>query len=380
MPNEENDNFLGLDASGSVEGSFGDAQVTNRTRDFNPINPNSIRPDGIPLLGGKDQDLTYPSEVNSTNFNKSPDSIFQYVRFQAFQRTSNNFRLSVDANRALQTLNVTDVDINLTDTNNQNLAIEDQQGNGNIQATYPGVDTPAAGQLIPQGGDRRSGRVTTDKPSDIVKLYIPNELSFTDNVEYVTESTGDVGRILEGILGGDSKSRMKDAVQLGLLKKLDSLASNFVDGLDQSIRARFGFAQNPREEGLFKNTTLKNFDMKFTFSPRNKTEVEIVYNIIEVFRFHMMPELSKSSFVLFSPAEFEIDFLYADYSDPVKIEFLENTSLPKLGRCFLKSVTVDYSPNVKSAFLKDGTAAEISLNLTFMQAAHLNRQMIARGF
>ena len=98
----------------------------------------------------------------------------------------------------------------------------------------------------------------------------------------------------------------------------------------------------------------------------------------------MMPELSPSSFVLFAPAEFEIDFLYNaplfESELPLGGEYRVNESLPKLGRCLLKSLSVDYSPNVKSSFFRDGTATEIHLNLSFIQAAHLNRQMIMRGF
>ena len=95
-----------------------------------------------------------------------------------------------------------------------------------------------------------------------------------------------------------------------------------------------------------------------------------------------MPELSPSTFVLFAPAEFEIDFLYNDFlENPTDFaEFRINNSLPRLGRCLLKSVGVNYSPNAKSSFFRDGTATEINMDLSFMQAAHLNRQMIMKGF
>jgi hypothetical protein len=361
MPTEEEENTIFGDVSGDINIGFGDNQINDRDQRQFRVNPNAVRPDGIPVI----KDITFPPALSSFSDNKSPDANFQYVRFQAFHRKGNQANVAFDANPAIINLNPFDTNITFSAAGVEVDAIESQQGTG---------------QANPETNPRFS-RANADEPSDIIRLYIPNELDFTDNVEYVTESTGDVGKILESVIGGNA-GRLAELGSLGVLKKLDNMASTFVEGLDQSIRAKFGFAVNPREEALFKNTTLKTFNMKFTFSPRNKSEVESVYNIIESFRFHMMPELSPSTFVLFAPAEFEIDFLYNDFlENPTDFaEFRINNSLPRLGRCLLKSVGVNYSPNAKSSFFRDGTATEINMDLSFMQAAHLNRQMIMKGF
>jgi hypothetical protein len=385
MPVETNQNTDDPNNDGSyktfgVEIGAGDNQITDRDLRRSDPNPNRIRPGGIPVL----KDLTFPpSPLNSGtgSLTRGGDGVHQYVRFQAFHRRGNQASINVDLTKPPTEI----LNVDTPSSSDQSNAVTSQnQGTGTYQAIFANPDQVTPESQVAQQGDRRLGRATTDEPSDIVRLYIPNELEFTDNVEYTTESTGDVGRILEGALGGNAGSRLAEFGTIGALKKLDDLASTFVDGLDQSIRARFGFAVNPREEALFKNTTLKNFNMKFIFAPRNETEVDIVYNIIESFRFHMMPELSPSSFVLFAPAEFEIDFLYNaplfESELPSNGEYRENESIPKLGRCLLKSLSVDYSPNVKSSFFRDGTATEIHLNLSFIQAAHLNRQMIMRGF
>ena len=389
MPVEDEQNTTDPNNDGSlktfaVEIGAGDNQITDRNlRRSNP-NPNRIRPGGIPVI----KDLTFPpSELNSGtgSLTRGGDGVHQYVRFQAFHRRGNQASINVDLNRPLLAGDGEPglLSVDLAGSSQQSDAAYSQtQGTGNLQAIFANDPTPSS--QVAQQGDRRLGRATTDEPSDIVRLYIPNELEFTDNVDYATESTGSVGRLLEAAIGGNAGRRLSELGLGKTLKTLDGLASTFVDGLDQSIRARFGFAVNPREEALFKNSTLKNFNMKFIFAPRNITEVDIVYNIIESFRFHMMPELSPSSFVLFAPAEFEIDFLYNaplfESELPLEGDYRINESLPKLGRCLLKSLSVDYSPNVKSSFFRDGTATEIHLNLSFIQAAHLNRQMIMRGF
>jgi len=385
MPVETNQNTDDPNNDGSyetfqIEIGAGDNQITDRDLRRSDPNPNRIRPGGIPFI----KDLTFPPAPLNDSFLRGGDGVHQYVRFQAFHRRGNQATIKVDLSKDLT--NILSVD-GAGSSQQSDAAYSQTQGTGNFQAIF--ANDPTRESQVAQQGDRRLGRATIDEPSDIVRLYIPNELEFTDNVDYATESTGDVGRLLEAAIGGNAGRRLSELGLGKTLKTLDGLASTFVDGLDQSIRARFGFAVNPREEALFKNSTLKNFNMKFVFAPRNINEVDIVYNIIESFRFHMMPELSPSSFVLFAPAEFEIDFLYNAPLFESELPFSDdrnatgyriNESLPKLGRCLLKSVSVDYSPNVKSSFFRDGTATEIHLNLSFIQAAHLNRQMIMRGF
>ena len=46
----------------------------------------------------------------------------------------------------------------------------------------------------------------------------------------------------------------------------------------------------------------------------------------------------------------------------------------------MNSVNVDYAPNSRSAFFIDGSPCEIKMDLNFMQAFHMHRAMVLRGF
>ena len=57
-----------------------------------------------------------------------------------------------------------------------------------------------------------------------------------------------------------------------------------------------------------------------------------------------------------------------------------NNNIPQIGRAFLEDVTLNYTPNEKSAFFHDGVPCQIGINLKFSQAILLNRQLVLAGF
>jgi hypothetical protein len=124
----------------------------------------------------------------------------------------------------------------------------------------------------------------------------------------------------------------------------------------------------------------------FTFAPRSQEEALIMMNIIEAFRFHMMPELSLGGNMLLAPHEFGISFMTLnaerteDGTFSRATEFVENKNLPKIGRAFLESANTEFAPNERSAFFYDGIPTEIKLTLNFKQAFLPNRQFILEGF
>ena len=117
--------------------------------------------------------------------------------------------------------------------------------------------------------------------------------------------------------------------------------------------------------------------MNFTFAPRSERESHIAVNIIEAFRFQMLPELSLTTTFLLSPNEFEITLKQLDTTSG---QFVKNPALPTPGRCFLIGTDVNYTPNVKSAFFRNGVPCQINLNLSFAQAFIMNKQLVLGGF
>ena len=63
-----------------------------------------------------------------------------------------------------------------------------------------------------------------------------------------------------------------------------------------------------------------------------------------------------------------------------KITLVENTELPKIGRCLVTGIDVNYTPNSKSAFFVDGTPVQVNMTLSLTQAITMNKQFVMRGF
>ena len=368
---------------GDIEVGFGDAQLQNRSERLTSPGQNAIRPNGIPIR----TDLTYPpigDDFFGSSDAVSPTGIFSFIMFEVFGRKGNSANINYDVSRvisdgadAAQFSFAVGNEVEATTRSAENNSIN------NSERFYGGSGFNDAGsatsqQLIESQGDRRIGKAL-EKLQDRITLYVPHQLQFNDSVQYEDKSMGDAARILEAMAG--NRGAITDEVQLRALGAASSFAAGLplggLSGIEDTVKARLGFTENPRNEALFKNTERKSFNMSFNFAPRNPDEVEIVFNIVESFRFHMLPELSASASVLFAPDEFELTFMY---KKPGESSVEENLSIPKLGRCFLNSVNVDYAPNSRSAFFIDGSPCEIKMDLNFMQAFHMHRAMVLRGF
>ena len=211
-------------------------------------------------------------------------------------------------------------------------------------------------------------------------LYMPSTLSFNDKVNYTEASAGAFNAINEAFAGNFAAAG--DKAKLLGISQVSKALGEFIPGVGDSdlnnfFSATVGVVENPRNESLFKDVTRKTFKFDFKFAPRSSQESLIMLNIIEAFRFHMLPEVSASGALLLSPHEFEIDFLFKDLNSR---QFVTNLKMPKIGRAFCTAVNVDYTPNDRSSFFMDGTPTEVNLSVEFDQALLLNRQLIQAGF
>ena len=198
-----------------------------------------------------------------------------------------------------------------------------------------------------------------------------------------------------------------------------------------SLKAQLGLATNPYNELAFKGMARKSFQFNFTFAPTSPQEATMMQNIIQSFRFHSLPELSSSTLQYFAPHEVEVKFyrtslqgknskgenqdLVADTfgrvtdftgqstlergatsvqnqtteggilgfggtTKQVESQLVENTEIPRIGRCFVTNVSLNYAPDAKSSFLIDGVPTKVEMNLTLSQALTMNRQFVLKGF
>ena len=226
--------------------------------------------------------------------------------------------------------------------------------------------------------------------SDSIVLYTPaDSLKFGYGATYDMPATGIAGLIGQGI--GDFRdtegfveklksmgTTSKEAVQQIGRKALFGAASLLpgFEGAEAAYDKAFGQAVNPQMEVVFQSVPFRSFEFPFTFAPKNPKEKDNVHKIINMFKFHMLPEYQGSSKGYFNtPSEFQITYLYRESI---------NSYIPRVSRCVLETMDVDYAPEgVISSFIPDeqGAAPTVAtVNLKFKETEIMTKERIADGF
>ena len=144
-----------------------------------------------------------------------------------------------------------------------------------------------------------------------------------------------------------------------------------------AIQAEMGIVANPRKEQMFQGVDMRTFAFNFVFIPRNRSEAETVANIIKTFRSHAHPALSANSAFFNFPSEFEIKYRVFDKeAGAVK----DNPVVPRINRCFLESISTNYTPDDVYYAFDNGMPPKITLSLSFKEAEYITRQHVNEGF
>ena len=266
-------------------------------------------------------------------------------------------------------------------------------------ASYGGDDTVALAHSAYSDNFQRRNRAgiaaagnTTSRVTDSIAIYLPPNVQDTTSAGYNDMQTGMVGYALTGGMGvlGDIGSRDIEAAARKLAGGLGTfiresatkLAAAVVEGFTESEGAvqgfnrLFGQANNPYLEVLFDSMALRTFTYNFTFAPRNQEETDEAQRIIQVFRFHMAPEVQGGqSRFLTLPSEFDIHYMYQSKTGIAS----ENDYYNKIGTCVLTTCDVNYTPGAVKSF-KDGAPTKITMSLTFKETDALTKDRIAEGY
>ena len=226
--------------------------------------------------------------------------------------------------------------------------------------------------------------------SDSIILYMPPEgMKFDQSASYEAMETGlagDIGMGIGGLINDTGfKDKLKSAAKgsTAVIQELTKEAAFGVVGLIpgmENARAAYdkfkGQAKNPNLESIFKAVPFREFSFPFTFAPKNEKEKDAVHKIIQLFRFHMLPEQQSGANGYFNvPSEFQITYMYRDN---------ENSYLPRISRCVLKQCAIDYAPEgVVSTLTPDERGAPptlITMNLSFGETEIMTKETVAKGY
>ena len=217
----------------------------------------------------------------------------------------------------------------------------------------------------------------SNRIADSIILYTPSTgTKFDYKVGYENIDTGLAG-LAAGLL--DLKG-MQDLLAKGggigktFLENIGKAAIEIaLPGFGGAIDKGLGRSINPNAELVFKNVPFRSFNFPFEFAPKNEKEKEDVQKILSMFKFHMMPEKGGEGY-LTAPAQFQITYMYRDGA---------NMYIPKISRCALTDMSVDYSPEgVFTTFKADekGAAPVLTkVELSFTEMEIMTKETIAIG-
>ena len=121
---------------------------------------------------------------------------------------------------------------------------------------------------------------------------------------------------------------------------------------------------------------LRTFTYNFTFAPKNEQEALEVQKIIQLFRFHMAPELRPGvNRYLGLPSQFDLHYMYLSKDGATS----ENNFYNRIATCVLQNCDVNYTPNGVKSF-EDGGPVTTTMTLAFKEIELLTKDKIAEGY
>ena len=235
----------------------------------------------------------------------------------------------------------------------------------------------AAGGLAIKGAEA-IGAIEPDtlkRISDVITLHIQEKPSTSYSMRYQDDSIGTVGGLLSGGTSAtDITETMrdigKDVGQAGVAGIIKAVSSAFGGPAGNLLELGTKQKTNSFREQFFESVDFRTFNFRHTFMPRSPQEAENIKRILNLFKFHMHPELSKGGLFYIYPSEFEIKYFYRDK---------ENTYFDKISSCVLEDMSVDYGGDIFSTF-EDGNPVEINLTLKFKELELLTKDRITQGY
>ena len=204
--------------------------------------------------------------------------------------------------------------------------------------------------------------------SDVITLHVDGPPTVKYNAQYSNKELGTLAGVISGGAfesAGALKGTSETAAALGAtFAKLPGAfgATNVGAALSASTKTTL----NPFKEVIFESIDFRSFAFKYKFLPKNRQESMDVKKIINLFKYHMHPELSSSKLFFIYPSEFQITYFYKG---------AKNNYFHSFRPCVLESMEINYGGEQFSSF-NDGNPTEVNLSLIFKETEILTKELI----
>ncbi len=232
-----------------------------------------------------------------------------------------------------------------------------------------------------EGFDNKKGEYSTGTQflNKVIQLHVPQSIISQYQADWNDTELGMAGILANKRFDQAGLSDVSEAAGRGIIQAAAGLPKAIgVDAdLGAAIEATSRKTTNPYKEQLFKSMGFRSFAFQYVFNPKNVEEYNDVRSIINVFKYHMHPEISPGQAFLIYPSEFNIEFYHAT-DGGVK----PNPHLPKISDCALKDVKVTYGPDgfFNTVAGTDGIPSEITMELNFTELETMTANRIADGY
>lgn len=222
-----------------------------------------------------------------------------------------------------------------------------------------------------------------------VNLFLPGAMSFKSQFDYEDAdlSAVDIVRAMQNLVGQGNplaQGSIAKRIGLGAIRVADEQADKLMEkiagdkagkgAITNYVRSGLRQIENPFLVQVFKGVGRRKFTFEYVLVPRSEEESLAAEEIVRTFRKYSHPKRVEDGRFLDFPAEFDITFKY---------NAEEVIRMPKIGKCALVSVGVDYGEKIFTAH-KD-TRGQIhptmmKLSLEFSEMELLARDEIDRGY
>ena len=232
-------------------------------------------------------------------------------------------------------------------------------------------------------------RRPTRRLDSCVTMFMPADVKVSYKANYTDTSIGSLTQTASQIVGEfiQEGSVSRDTIQKnagdvavavgvsGLVNALSNVPS--LAGAREALEMGMGAIVSDRMEMAFKGIDKRKFTYTFKMIPRSEAEANEVKRIIDMFKFHMLPEMldrNTRGRLMSYPSTFDIKYMYQN---------AENNYLNKVSECYLESMDVEYGGDRFKTHEGNDIGAppvETTLTLQFGEIELITRERAEEGF
>ena len=250
----------------------------------------------------------------------------------------------------------------------------------------------ASSGAVQRANPQRVGirRAPTTRMTTAIAMYMPATVTTGHTAQYTDT---EIGFLTKGAI--DAYEKFAQGNMRGGLAEIGNLDQDLAaaleammlttvgalpgfGGVKAAAEMRSGVVLSDRMELAFKGIDKRTFQYEFKMNPKSEEEAKEIRNIVNAFKFNMLPEFEGSDSAgraLIVPNTFDIQYMWNG---------AENHFLHKISTCVLESMNVTYGGDrykTHAGINGDGAPPiETSLSLTFKELDLITREKAVEGF